>query len=101
MTRSWRASLPSRAGCDRRGRACRRRTLPTIHDYAPTIPPSGLFSTTMLIATPALASSKTGVMTSAAVLTRAWQFWALHKKCIVGAHRAPLQLRTPSCRGGL
>ena len=26
---------------------------------------------------------------------------ALHKKYIVGAHRAPLQLRTPSCRGGL
>ena len=25
----------------------------------------------------------------------------LHKKYIVGAHRAPLQLRTPSCRGGL
>ncbi|PYS03478.1 MAG: hypothetical protein DMG16_05570 [Acidobacteria bacterium] len=26
---------------------------------------------------------------------------ALHKKYIMGAHRAPLQLRTPSCRGGL
>ena len=26
---------------------------------------------------------------------------ALHKKYIAGAHRAPLQLRTPSCRGGL
>src|SRR5437867_4019231 len=26
---------------------------------------------------------------------------ALHKKCIAGAHRAPLQSRTPSCRGGL
>ena len=25
----------------------------------------------------------------------------MHKKYIVGAHRAPLQLRTPSCRGGL
>src|SRR5881392_2670745 len=25
---------------------------------------------------------------------------ALHKKYIAGAHRAPLQLRTPSCRGG-
>jgi len=26
---------------------------------------------------------------------------ALHKKYIAGAHRAPLQLRTPSWRGGL
>src|SRR5437867_11942062 len=26
---------------------------------------------------------------------------ALHKKCIAGAHRAPLQSRTPSCGGGL
>ena len=26
---------------------------------------------------------------------------ALHKKGIAGAHRAPLQSRTPSCRGGL
>ena len=26
---------------------------------------------------------------------------ALHKKYIMGAHRATLQLRTPSCRGGL
>ena len=26
---------------------------------------------------------------------------ALHKKYIAGAHRAPVQLRTPSCRGAL
>ena len=32
---------------------------------------------------------------------RDWQKGPLHKKYIVGAHRAPLQLRTPSCRGGL
>ena len=25
---------------------------------------------------------------------------ALHKKCIAGIHRASLQSRTPSCRGG-
>src|SRR5437660_12337158 len=51
---------------------------------------------------PILATSPTVIgrySAPARLLVQSPLLWALHKKYIAGARRAPLQLRTPSCRG--